>query len=74
MDRATALANDAFYLDQHLKQVVARRAREGAVEIVGLGVGLDLSPFYRRAVSADFSRGLDSALLFDIARLIRERR
>jgi cobaltochelatase CobT len=72
MDSATSLANDAFYLDNHLQQVVARREREGGVEILGLGVGLDLSPFYRRSVSADFSQGLDNALFFELARLMRE--
>ena len=72
MDSATSLANDAFYLDNHLQQVVARREREGGVEILGLGVGLDLSPFYRRVASADFSQGLDNALFFEIAGLMRK--
>jgi cobaltochelatase CobT len=71
MDSATTLANDAFYLDRHLREVVARREREGMVEIIGLGVGLDLSPYYRRSVSADFSQGLDNALFFELARLMR---
>ena len=71
MDSATGLANDAFYLDNHLQQVVVRREREGAVEILGLGVGLDLSPYYRRSVAADFSSGLDNALFFELARLMR---
>ncbi|MCM2287729.1 MAG: hypothetical protein NDI67_01770 [Sulfuritalea sp.] len=73
MDSATGLANDAFYLDNHLKEVVARRERQGSVEILGLGVGLDLSLFYRRSVSADFSQGLDNQLFFDIAALLRKR-
>jgi cobaltochelatase CobT len=73
MDSATGLANDAFYLDNHLKEVVARRERQGKVEILGLGVGLDLSPFYRRVVSADFAQGLDNQLFFDIAGLLRKR-
>jgi cobaltochelatase CobT len=71
MDSATTLANDAFYLDRHLREVVARREREGAVEIIGLGVGLDLSPYYRRSFGADFSKGLDNALFFELARLMR---
>jgi cobaltochelatase CobT len=71
MDSATTLANDAHYLDRHLREVVARREREGAVEIIGLGVGLDLSPWYRRSVAADFSKGLDNALFFELARLMR---
>ena len=73
MDSATGLANDAGYLDQHLKQVVARRERQGKVEILGLGVGLDLSPFYRRVASANFVQGLDNQVFFDIAGLLRKR-
>jgi cobaltochelatase CobT len=71
MDSATGLANDNFYLDKHLKDVVARREREGAVTIIGLGAGLDLSPFYRRSASADFSPGLDNQLFFELADLLR---
>jgi cobaltochelatase CobT len=71
MDSATTLANDAHYLDRHLREVVARREREGMVEIIGLGVGLDLSPYYRRSMAADFSQGLDNALFFELARLMR---
>ena len=48
MDSATHLANDAHYLDQHLRQVVLREEQAGGIEIYGLGVGLDLSPYYRR--------------------------
>jgi cobaltochelatase CobT len=72
MDSATTLANDAHYLDRHLREVVARREREGTVEIIGLGVGLDLSPYYRRSISADFAQGLDNALFFELARLMRD--
>lgn len=71
MDSATGLANDNFYLDRHLKDIVARREREGAVTIIGLGVGLDLSPFYRRSASAEFSNGLDNQLFFELAGLLR---
>lgn len=70
LDSATGLANNVFYLDNHLKEVLARHEREGIVEIIGLGVGLDLSTFYRRSASADFSSGIDNVLFFDIARLI----
>ncbi len=62
MDSATALTNDAYYLDNHLRDVVARREAEGQVEIVGLGVGLDLSPYYSRSLATDLSQGLDHIL------------
>ncbi len=69
-DGATGLANDPFYLDNHLKEVVARREQQGGVEILGLGVGLDLSPFYRRCLATDMSQVLDNELFFDIVQLI----
>lgn len=69
-DSATNLANDAYYLDNHLKEVVARRTREGQVEILGLGVGLDLSPFYRDCLATDMSQALDTRLFDEIVELI----
>lgn len=74
MDSATGLANDPFYLDNHLKEVVARREREGAIEILAAGVGLDLSPFYRRRIATDMTRGLDNAVFSEIVQLIAGRR
>ncbi len=70
MDSATSLANDAFYLDNHLKAVVARHAQQRDVEVLGIGVGLDLSPFYRRCLATDPSCAPDNALFADIVRLI----
>jgi len=69
-DSATGRANDEFYLDNHLKEVVARREAQGAVEILGLGVGLDLSPFYRRCLATDMSQALDNNLFYEIVQLI----
>jgi cobaltochelatase CobT len=48
MDTATNLANDAHYLDQHLREVSRARAG-GPRAIFGVGVGLDLSPYYSRS-------------------------
>lgn len=55
MDTATHLANDAWYLDNHLQQVVAEQSRAGDVEIMGLGVGLDLSLYYAHCHALDLS-------------------
>ena len=70
MDTATNLANDPFYLDNHLKDVVARHEQQGEVAIYGLGVGLDLSPYYRRCLALDFSQGLDNDMVGEIVRLL----
>lgn len=69
-DTATNLANDRHYLDNHLKEVVARHDRPGQVEITGLGVGLDLSPWYRHHRIIDLSQTLDNRLADEIAQLL----
>lgn len=66
MDAATGLANDPLYLDNHLKEVVARRESQGEVEIYGLGVGLDLSPYYSRCLALDLSKGLNNRVFAEI--------
>lgn len=70
MDSATALANDDFYLANHLKEVVARQEQRGDVEICALGVGLDLSPYYTRSLATELPQSLNNRLFSDIAQLI----
>lgn len=70
MDTATNLANDPYYLDNHLREVIARHERRGEAEIVGLGVGLDLSPYYNRCLALDLSRGLNNAVFREILQLL----
>ncbi|VWD26366.1 cobaltochelatase [Burkholderia contaminans] len=74
MDGATALANDPFYLDNHLKQVVAREEAAGRVEVLGLGVGLDLGPYYRHRLAIDLGSAPDMKRLVEIAGWIGARR
>lgn len=71
MDSATQRANDATYLDHHLLQVVRRHEQAGQVEVLGLGVGLDLSLFYRRCQAIDLSQGLSAELLQELLELVR---
>ena len=75
MDGATQLANDTHYLDNHLKQVVAQQAQSGEVSVFGVGVGLDLSPFYPHNLALDLSsppgNGVFRELLGMLARHMR---
>jgi cobaltochelatase CobT len=70
MDGATNLANDEHYLDSHLRQQVARCTESGEVEVLGLGVGLDLSPYYPRAQALDLSGGVSNATVREVVRLL----
>lgn len=73
MDTATKLANDEFYLDNHLQDVVARHEHSGQVRIYGLGVGLDLGPYYRHRLALDLSGGVDTHVLDEIVGLLQHR-
>ena len=74
MDTATNLANDAHYLDHHLRQIVQRQEARGGVEILGLGVGLDLSPYYSRCQALDLGAAPTQATFGDVIQLIAGRR
>lgn len=74
MDGATGLANDGHYLEQHLRDVVAAHETAGTAEIFGLGVGLDLSPYYRRNIALDLSRGSSAAVVGQVLALLAGRR
>ncbi|MEJ8825846.1 cobalt chelatase [Variovorax humicola] len=73
MDSATQLANDAHYLDHHLREVVARHAQQGGVEVYGVGVGLDLSPYYRRNRVIDAVAPLRNEVFSEIVAMIARR-
>jgi cobaltochelatase CobT len=70
MDSATNLANDAHYLDHHLQDVVARHEQAGLIGIAGVGVGLDLSPYYSRSHVLDLAAGAGHALFAELIGLL----
>lgn len=74
MDRATELANDgAQLLEHHLRQVITRHDGHD-IEIYGLGLGLDLSLFYRHRLACETDNLLHQQTFLDIANLIHRRR
>lgn len=72
MDSATNQANDAFYLDNHLKAVIGRYGQQG-VDIIGVGVGLDMSPYYSRSVVVDLSERLENEVFEEFLQLLKGR-
>lgn len=63
LDEATLAANDAGYLDRHLRQVIAGIERERAVELAAIGIGHDVTAYYRRAVTLPDVEVLEEALV-----------
>lgn len=54
-DSATAQTNAPLYLEQHLLAVTERIERSGRIELTGLGVGLDMSAYYRHSEMLDLT-------------------
>lgn len=70
MDRATAQANGEHYLDAHFRGVAARIERGGHLALAGVGLGLDLSPYFSRALQWDAAAGLGMRELSLLTRLL----
>ncbi len=70
MDSATNLANDAHYLDHHLRDVVQSVDSTGQIEILGVGVGLDLSPYYSRSHVLDLAGSTGNQVFRELIDLI----
>ncbi|UKD57135.1 cobalt chelatase [Amycolatopsis sp. FU40] len=72
MDGATVLANEERYLDRHLVQV-ADGLERSETEVYGIGVGLDLSAYYRRSLALDAAEGTGFRAFREILDLIARR-
>ena len=70
MDSATNLANDEFYLDNHLKHMVEKYDGARDLEIYGIGVGLSLTPYYRHCMAIDLNESLSNHVFTQILQMI----
>ncbi len=51
VDDSTLSVNPGNYLDKHLRQVIAEIETKSPVELVAIGIGHDVTRYYRRAVT-----------------------
>ncbi len=70
MDSATNLANDEFYLDNHLKNTVEKFDRRKDMEIYGIGVGLSLTPYYQHCLAIDLGESLSNTVFSQILQML----
>jgi cobaltochelatase CobT len=73
-DSATAQTNDPLYLEQHLLAVTERIERSGRVELTALGVGLDMSGYYRHSDMLDLSDLQGQRVFTQVLGALRPRR
>jgi len=51
VDDSTLSVNPGNYLDKHLRQVIAEIENKSSVELLAIGIGHDVTRYYRRAVT-----------------------
>lgn len=69
VDDTTTSANGGGYLDRHLRKVIEQIERTAAVELCAIGIGHDVTRFYRRAVTIADVEQLGGAMVDQLVSL-----
>ncbi len=72
VDDSTLSVNPGNYLEQHLREVIEWIETRSAVEIIAIGIGHDVTRYYRRAVTLVDAEQLGGAVLEQLAALFEE--
>src|SRR5215468_2395533 len=74
VDDSTLSVNPGNYLEKHLREVIREIERIGEVELTGIGIGHDVTRYYRRAVTIVDAEQLGGVMLEKLAELFDEER
>jgi cobaltochelatase CobT len=69
VDDSTLSANPGNYLEQHLRKVIEWIEQRSAVELLAIGIGHDVTRYYRRAVIISDPEQLGGAMLGELSAL-----
>jgi len=72
VDDATLSANPGNYLEQHLRDVIAWIESHSLVELTAIGIGHDVTRYYRRAVTIADAEELGGTMMKNLADLFDE--
>jgi cobaltochelatase CobT len=74
VDDSTLSVNPGNYLEKHLREVIAEIERLGEIELTAIGIGHDVTRYYRRAVTIVDAEQLGGVMLEKLAELFDEER
>ena len=72
VDDSTLSVNPANYLEKHLRDVIAMVEKRRAVELLAIGIGHDVTRYYKRAVTIVDAEQLGGAMTEQLASLFDE--
>jgi cobaltochelatase CobT len=72
VDDSTLSVNSGSYLEQHLRQVIEEIETRSPVELIAIGIGHDVTRYYRRAVTITDPTELAGAMTDKLVELFEE--
>ncbi|WP_298722710.1 cobaltochelatase subunit CobT [uncultured Ferrovibrio sp.] len=72
VDDSTLSVNPGNYLDRHLREVIEWVEKRSPVELVAIGIGHDVTRYYKRAVTIVDAEQLGGAMMDKLAELFDE--
>ncbi|MEZ5743827.1 MAG: cobaltochelatase subunit CobT [Sphingomonadaceae bacterium] len=72
VDDSTLSVNSAGYLEAHLRKVIEWIERQSPVQLVAIGIGHDVTRYYRRAVTIMDAEQLGGTMIEQLAGLFEE--
>ena len=72
VDDSTLSVNAGNYLEQHLRRVIEEIETRSSVELAAIGIGHDVTRYYRRAVTIVDAEELGGAMTEKLAELFSE--
>ncbi|MDE2412906.1 MAG: cobaltochelatase subunit CobT [Sphingomonadales bacterium] len=72
VDDSTLSVNNAGYLEQHLRKVIDWIEKQSPVQLVAIGIGHDVTRYYRRAVTIMDVEQLGGTMIEQLAGLFEE--
>ncbi len=72
VDDSTLSVNTGNYLEQHLRQVIEEIETRSSVELIAIGIGHDVTRYYRRAVTITDPAELAGAMTDKLVELFEE--
>ena len=72
-DEATSEANEAGYLESHLREVIVHLEEKSDIELTAIGIGHDVSRYYRNSVQIDTVSDLGETLVDRLCLMLTNR-
>jgi cobaltochelatase CobT len=72
VDDSTLSVNSGSYLERHLRQVIEEIETHSPVELLAIGIGHDVTRYYRRAVTVTDAEELAGVMTEKLAELFDE--